>query len=242
MPINPDDFEIVKNEVSYEKKTFQDITKESKEIDVEIAAREILIWAANNVEEFIDNQRKIFKLDLIIDAEDGATESMPAIRKLQDLYRAIPEDPELDIENLGDEDATYDQLTDTQKGEITKIQRCRAVLDTVTNDVYLCMKTNEDLRSELFKRMAFYYEMKGLSSGNLLIDALSGEVDVNKFEYEAFPVGVQVRSPIVERKGVDGNLTKEGGKIINEYVIPEGFTLWLEIAFKAKNQQMGSMF
>jgi hypothetical protein len=43
-------------------------------------------------------------------------------------------------------------------------------------------------------------------------------VSILKFEYEAFSVGVKVRNP------------KENNTI-KEYVIPEGFTIWIEIAF-----------
>jgi len=244
MPINPENFEMAITPVQYEKKEIPTIIEESQSIDVEESAREILTWAANNVEQFIDNQKKIFKLDIVIDAEEGATETMPVTRRLQNLYRALPDDPELSITEAMNEDtmSMLDNLTDEQNELIGQIQQCKATLDTITNDIFLCMRSNEELLAALFKRMAFYYEMQGISQGNLLIEELTGEVDVSKFEYEQFPVGVQVTAPIIEKMDEDGNVTEEGGNVVNEYVIPEGFTMWLEIAFKSKQKNMQSLF
>ena len=229
-------------QVEYEKKPIAEILKESELIDTEESAKEILIWIANNVEQFIDNQRKRFKLDLIIDAEDGATETMPCTRALQDLYRAIPEDPEVEVESIGNLESFYDQLTESQKKHLEVIQDCRTALDNVANAIQEEMRSNQVMLEALFKRMGFFYEMKGVNQGNLLVEELVGEVAINKFEYEAFPVGVNVTAPVVEVHEEDGSITKSGGDVQTSYVIPEGFTVWLEIAFKAKQQQMGSLF
>ena len=43
-------------------------------------------------------------------------------------------------------------------------------------------------------------------------------LSILRFEYEAFSVGVKVRNP-------------KDNNTITEYVIPEGFTIWIEIAF-----------
>jgi hypothetical protein len=74
----------------------------------------------------------------------------------------------------------------------------------------------------LFKRMAYYYELKGISRGKLLIQELEGQVSIVKFEYEAFSVGVKVRDP-------------KKDTTIREYVIPEGFTVWIEIVCNPAN-------
>jgi hypothetical protein len=229
-------------EVQYEKKDIGDILNESELIDTEAAATEILIWIANNVEQFIDNQRKMFKLDLIIDAEDGATETMPCTRALQNLYRAIPDDPEVEIESIDSLESAYANLSEKEKNRLDIIQNCRTTLDNVANAIQEDMRSNQEMLEALFKRMGFYYEMKGVNQGSLLVEELVGEVAINKFEYEAFPVGVNITNPVVEVHEEDGSITESGGDVQTSYVIPEGFTVWLEIAFKAKQQQMGSLF
>lgn len=241
MTINAASTEIIQNPV-YQKKEIEVILNESKDIDTVEGAKEILKWIANNVEEFIDNQRKIFKLDLVLDAEDGATETMPNIRLLQDLYRAIPEDPVSNLEDSDDFDKAVESLNEDDKDQLELIQNCRKQLDEVSQEIHKNIKNEDELLNAIFKRMIFYYEIKGVNNGILLLQELEGEVDVIKFEYESFPVEVKVASPIIETENEDGILNKEGGDIVTHYVIPEGFTVWLEIAFKTKQEMSSSIF
>lgn len=226
---------------NYEKLPISTILEHSEKIDVALASKEVLTWIANNVEQFIDNQRRMFKLDLIIDAE----ETMAEIKKLQDLYRAIPNDPssnvDVDLANDNYNDILA-SLPQEDQDLIEQIQGCRSKLDEVTEGVFKAMKSETDLLESLFKRMGFYYELQGINEGRLLLDELDGEVDVLKFEYESFPVAVQVNSPNLEILNGDGTITKEGGEKVCEYVIPEGFTVWLEIAFKSRNREMTNLF
>ena len=226
---------------NYEKLPISTILEHSQKIDTTLASKEVLTWIANNVEQFIDNQRRMFKLDLIIDAEDTMTE----IKKLQDLYRAIPNDPssnvDIDLSNNNYNDI-LESLPKEDQDLIEQIQSCRSKLDEVTEKVFKEMKSQIDLLESLFKRMGFYYELQGINEGKLLLDELYGEVDVLKFEYESFPVAVQVNSPSLEKINEDGTTTKEGGEKVCEYVIPEGFTVWLEIAFKSRNREMTNLF
>jgi hypothetical protein len=238
-------FEMGPSVAQYEKKPIPDILKESEDVDVQASSKEILTWIANNVEQFIDNQKRMFKLDLIIDVEDGAEETMPATRQLQDLYRAIPNDPVSDIEGELTEDnynKIIEQLPPEDRELMDSIQACRSHLDSVSTQVFEAMREDEDLLASLFKRMGFYYELQGINEGQLLLEELNGEVDIVKFEYEAFPVSVQVTAPTIERMNEDGTITEEGGEVANEYIIPEGFTIWLEIAFKSKQKELTSLF
>lgn len=235
MPTSAKDFKIKHAETNYEKKSIVQILNESEFIDVEKASTEVLQWVTNNVEEFIDNQKRIFKLDLIIDAEEGAEETMHETKKLQDLYRAIPEDPELDVEDADAVESMYDSLTDEQKEVLQQIQDCRDALDQVTSNVHDAILANTEKLNELFDRMGFYYEMKGVDRGTLLVQEMSGEVDILKFEYESFPVAVKV----LVRKDMVGNLLPDEKVVFDEYMIPEGFTIWLEVAFKAVRQEIG---
>ena len=229
--------------IDYEKMSIPEILSKCEDIDVSSAAKEILTWIANNVEEFIDNQRRMFKLDLIVDAEDGAQESLPTVRKLQNLYRAIPDDPVSITDNC---EFSFQAALDAMRPEdslfMDKIQNCKNKLDEVSDKIYKAIKEEDELLNALFKRMAFYYEIQGINNGNLLLQEVDGEVDIIKFEYEAFPVSVQVTAPKTETTNEDGSVIHGGGEAVTEYVIPEGFTVWLEIAFKAKQKRMSSLF
>jgi len=246
MSINSESFKNSPPPVQYEKRNIPDILNDSESIDTKAAAKEILTWIANNVEQFIDNQKRKFKLDLIIDAEEGAQETMPVTRKLQDLYRAIPNDPvsadnlsldlpQEELDKLTSEkrqqllfQMAIDSLTEKEIAFMERIMECRSVLDEISNKIFQAMKDNHELLVVLFKRMAFYYEMQGISGGDILLEEFNGEVDILKFEYEAFPVSVQITATV--------------GDSVKEYTIPEGFTIWLELAFKSKKREMASIF
>ena len=241
MSITAEDFQIIPSDIEYDKKEISTILQESETINPETVASELVQWLINNVEQFIDNKKRIFKIDMIIDADDGQAATMPEAHKLQSLYRAIPEEPELSIGNATDLLDASKQLTEDEQKFVKKLLDCRATLDAVTSSVYSCMKSNTKMLDELFTRMSFYYEMKGVDRGNLLVEELHGEVDIVKFEYEAFNVGVKVLSPIVGESDNE-EIDAVTGKSVKQYIIPEGFTLWIEIAFKTQRQKMNSMF
>jgi len=268
---------------SYEKKSVEEIIELSKSIDIEATSKEILTWIINNVEQFIDNQKRMFKLDLIIDAEDGATESLPLTKKLQDLYRAVPEDddkidvkgvinPPLEfseetlaemnsesLQNGGelsekaqkeivgrmesvDDGSLLKNLSKEQLAKMDELSECRNILDKVTSSIFQLMKEDNELLKTLFKRMSYYYEMKGVSKGELLLQEVDGEVAILKFEYEAFTVKVNVGGTKVPVKQLDGTIVEKKASIAKSYEIPEGFSIWLEVAIKPKKKQMPSLF
>ena len=167
---------------------------------------------------------KIFKIDLILEAEAGANETMPEVRKLQNLYRAIPEDNVVCVKS--EKDVKVSSRLAKNKN-VEKIMECRKILDSVSSQIHERMLSNQELLTHLFKRMAFYYEMKAFTKDGPLIQEQSGVVEVIKFEYEAFSVGVRVSS----KKGIS-----------DEYIIPEGFTVWVEISMKAKDDIPMSLF
>ena len=68
------------------------------------------------------------------------------------------------------------------------------------------------------------------------MEEICGEVDVVNLEYEAFPMGVKVYAPTTEGIDENGNIVKSGGEEVKDYVVPEGFTILLEIAFKTNKQ------
>ena len=238
MKISVEDFKVIPSEIQYKKKPIKKILTEAQHIDVSKAANEILEWLEKNVEQFIDNQRKVFKLDLIIDAEDGKALTMPEMHKLQSLYRAIPDEPELKIS-----EALKNSYSKKQMTLFEDIRLCRDALDVVTSNIHTCMQSSIEALDKLFRRMAYYYEIKGINKGNFLTEELIGETDIVKFEYESFNVGVRVLSPIVNNSDIDGlEIDEATGKSVRQYTIPEGFALWIEIVFKSQKQQMNSLF
>jgi len=234
-----------------EKRLIESIISDSKTIDTKKVASEVLEWVTNNVENFIDDNMKVFKLDLVLDASEGMQET----KKLQDLYRSIPED-RMRMSN----------------SELEKITECRTILNDVTDRAHQDMVRDEESMNKLFERMIFYYEkiipnpenkvkafeidaqireliskkdklktdaskskvqekiLAKIDEGVKLLQfqKFDGKVAIPKFEYEAFDVGVQIKDP----------RTKEVSK---EYEIPEGFTCWIELSYGIKSRQT-SMF
>ena len=254
-------WDIKDGKVEFKKRPIKDILEEAKTIDPTRVGNEVLTWVISNVENFIDNTTKMFKLDLILENVKG----MPETTKLQDLYRAIPDDD-----------------TMTEK-ELDKATKCRKILDEITLEAHEHIRSSKDALDMLFKRMVFYYEQIIISPDNrrkaLAIDEelkklirykdevgeeqkkvvqtqitakikegeelvkfteLDGAVDINNFSYEAFSVGVKIKAnkKTVEEE-IEG-ITQEK-EVVNEYLIPESFTVWLEINYKIK-QRPTSMF
>lgn len=229
-----------------EKRPLNDIILDSETIDVERVASEVLLWATNNVENFIDDNMKVFKLDLVLDASEGMQET----KKLQDLYRSIPED-----------------RAGMSNSELGKTMECRTILNEITENVHRAMVRDEEAMNKLFERMIFYYEkiipnpenkvkafeidaqirelmskkdksksektkakiqekiLAKIDEGVKLLQfqKFDGKVTIPKFEYEAFDVGVQIKDP-------------RTGEVQREYDINEGFTCWIELSYGIKKR------
>lgn len=225
-------------DIQYEKRPIEDILEDAKTLDAKKIAEEVLVWLEANVENFIDNRLKIFNLNLILDADDQMTEA----RKLQDLYRAIPEDEHnIDMSEAENVESLEDGLSEEDKQKIDEIVKCRATLNEVTQQAYEDMQESKEYLEALFNKMVYYYEMKGISQGQPLIQEQKGSVAVIKFEYEAFSVGVEV----LQGQEVDpeGNIieaadpiNRDEKQVLKKYVIPEGFSCWVEISYQPKER------
>ena len=249
MPEN--NFDLAKSDVVFEKRDIGEILSELEKVDDSKIAQEVLSWLDANVENFIDNHMKIFKINLVLDS----SECMQETKKLQDLYRAIPDD-----------DEKMSEL------DLEKLTKCRRTLDGITGKAHSNMVKNEEAMNKLFERMIFYYEkiipdpenkskaleidekikelmekkdklkdekcsddvQKEISSkiGEgvklLQFQKLNGKVTIPKFEYESFDVSVQIKD----------SKTKEVRK---SYNIPEGFAVWVELSYGIKTRPT-SMF
>jgi len=231
-----EEFTVITNNNTYEKKPLVKIIEESKSVDCKKIALEVIGWAIENVENYIDNTVKIFKLDLVLDAE----ETMQETKKIQDLYRAIPNDEDLIdpdiVTKLKEAEKNGQPLEMDEETEkiMDSIQDCRKVLDEIVKKAHEEINSLNEYMDKLSERLVYYYEMKGVKDGVPLIQDLNGSADIIKFEYESFNVGVRVREAVVEKETSEGEIIEEGGSVVSEYIVPEGFTLWIEIALKDK--------
>jgi 3-keto-L-gulonate-6-phosphate decarboxylase len=127
-----------------EKRTLEDIINDSKTINTKLVAEEILTWAINNVENFIDSEEKIFQISLTIDSSEGMSES----QKLQNLYRAIPEDEDFAIAG-GFNIEEFNKKTKSREKELDnlleKVSNCRRILDEIVKECHAEMKNRKDL-------------------------------------------------------------------------------------------------
>jgi hypothetical protein len=241
------------------------IIEDAKSIDTNAAAQELLTWLIANVENYIDNDKKIFRIDLII---DDSVNEMPQLKKLQGLYKSVPDDlghdhglSNKELDKLLDECVVY---RETLNKVIDKIHEEANKLWTI---------------KELYNRMAFYFEkiipdpnsykraleidieLKDLARRHseaigplkdelrkvieekiaegvsiLKYDKMDGNVRIESFEYEAFDISVESGS---NAGGTDtnGNTIYSDASPNNGYVIPEGFSIELSIAFESKKRQ-----
>ncbi len=252
--------------MKFEKRSINDILGDAQKINPTVVAAEVLKWLVMHVEDYVDSSNTIFKLDLIIDNSSNMSET----KKLQDLYRAIPDDPnDPNAENVSQE-------------ELDNAQECRRTLDKVTEEAYKNIKGAQAVLDKLFERMIFYYEkvipnpenrakaliideelkvliknkektkskkkkdeiqaqiVAKIKEGDALVkfEELTGAVNISKFEYEAFSLSVQLKDTTKDKDDVEVIMgedeQEEEEKILNEYVVPEGFTIWLELNYKQK--------
>ena len=221
--------EVVQEKLEVAKRPIDDILNDAEKIDVDLIASQVLDWATENVENYVDNHVTSFKLDLALDNCDEMSEA----KKLQDLYRAIPyADSDIHV-NLDDIEEFENNVVDSENEK--ECQACKDKLDLITKKAFDSVQSDKIRLQKLFKRLVYYYEMKGVKDGVPIIQEQEGFVKILRFEYEAFSVGVKVVEglDIVDKQ--TNEIVKQGDKeIVKEYVIPEGFTLWIQLVHKPK--------
>jgi hypothetical protein len=81
-----------------------------------------------------------------------------------------------------------------------------------------------------------------IDEGKALVEygELGGKVVINKLDYEAFSVGIKLKSGTHD---IHGNpIPEEQREVLKEYVMPEGFTLWFQIVFDEEEVIPTSLF
>jgi hypothetical protein len=88
-------------------------------------------------------------------------------------------------------------------------------------------KRRDELQSEI---------VKAIEEGETLVNftELEGVSEILNFEYEAFNVGVRVKEGSHDEMGLP--IPEEQRQTHKEYVIPEGFTVWIQIVSKLKQR------
>jgi hypothetical protein len=204
----------------YEKFSIDEILERKDLINKKKAAEELIEWLKVNVPNFIDNKERLFKIDLVVAEE--SKENIENIKLLQDLYRGIKEDSFYIGEDGNNK--TFEEITEEDLKDVMSV---RGELDKITEEINEYILKSEKLK-ELFDVMVFYYELSGINKGKLVLKELTGSVSVS-LQYDSFDVGVKV---------ID-SITKETCK---EYIIPEGFSVSLEIAFRDVKRSISSLF
>lgn len=113
-----------------------------RKIDHKEIAKEIVSWLIRNVENYIDNTTNYYKIDIVLENEE-----LPETYKTQKLYR--------ECGNL------YDALMESEKkskNKLDKIEKCRKMLNEITEQAFFSIKENKEQLVDLFKRMVFFYE------------------------------------------------------------------------------------
>lgn len=207
------------------------IIDDSKTVDPKKVAAEVLDWIADNVAYFIDNKSRMFKLDLIID--DTKAEQFPETKKLQDLYHSIPDEKGIvDLSKVVNKDIDWTMDLTPEENRMLELHgNCRSELDKVTEAAYNAMLVDKERLLKVYDKMSFFYEMKGINKGKFLIQELDGAIGIMRFEYEAYAVPVEVVKKKMEQQE-NGSLVQKESEMLYKYVIPEGFSIWIEISLK----------
>ena len=196
------------------------ILEGAKAINPADVAGEVGQWLLDNVENYVDNHRHVYRLYLTV----GAANSMSNTGALQLLYMSIPspEDSE-DKEGLAREG------------------RCLDALDDVTTRVKAALQADKASLAKLHERLIYYYEMTGFSSeSGPIVQQFDGYVELFEFVYEPLSMEV-VTSAGVDVVDTDGNLIGQSGpkKVVKREVMPEGFAVEFELKhWKRPPQEM----
>jgi len=190
--------------MSVPKLSADEIRKRMKEIDAKVVASEVLDWLIQNVENYIDNCQKTFRLVLTVVAD-----IMPVTKALQDLYMAVP-----------DEEGVIGELMDG--------------LDAVTEKAKLHMQADKERTEKLFKRLVFFYEMTGFNNvSGPIVQQMDGCVEITEFLFDPVSMTLQVKQPVVKIVDGQPVETGEK-RVVKEIPVPEGFGVELSIDYWPK--------
>lgn len=191
---------------------------DQESLNFKTAAEETINWLINNVENFIDNHKKYFRIDLIL----NESSDFPILNKIHNLYKNLPEDYEIKNANLSPEET---------ESAFLKLNEIKSILDDIISKVKAEIDKC-DLLTKLFDKMIFFYELTGITSKGLIFNKLIGSVAIPKFMYDDFPVEVKIKNKKVNQETGEETVVGE-----TTHVIMPGFSLELEISFVKEREQ-----
>ena len=195
--------------------TEEEIMEKAKQVDPKISAKEIIQWLIDNVENYVDNHRVVYRLYLTVNAHN----TMEHTGLLQLLYMSIPSP-----KDSKDEDA---------KGVE---DRCLDVLDDITTKVKEELVASKDMLKDLYVRLVYYYEMTGFSSqSGPIVQEFDGYVELSEFIYEPLSMEVVVSSgeDIVDTDGNHIGQSKPKA-VVKREMLPEGHAVEFELKYWKK--------
>jgi len=149
----------------------QEIESLAATVDPDKLAEEVLQWLCGGVEQYVENQQTLYRVYITVDAPDD----MPNAYKVQELYSRIPESDPVVEERLLD-------LLDAKVAEAKRIIPSKA-----------------ELMQTWFRKLAFYYEMTGLSvETGPVIQEMDGEIRLLEFLFEPVPMMIQIKQRVGE--------------------------------------------
>lgn len=245
------------------KKKVNDLLSASKSINGDIIALEVTNWLIKNVENYVDNTTKYYKLDLVIDNDE-----LPETRESQNIYREIGQ--------ITDHIMGNPVLMNKSQKKLELLSEIRMILDRATNKAFDKMKSSGELMETLFKRLSFFYEKiipnpESKKRANeideelkaLIIEKDSMATQVEKDEvqkkildkinegvalvkFTELDGAVSINKFEYESFDVNVSLKKKDDKgqsvTIKDYNIPEGFVVWMEISHHPRIKRPSVMF
>jgi len=139
-----------------------------KKIDPKAVAAEVLAWLIQNVENYIDNTQKTFRLVLTV-----AADTMPVTKALQDLYMAVPDD-----ENVGELMDSLDEITAEAK-------------DIMQADA-------ESIEKLFRRLVFFYEMTGFCNATGPIVQQMDGCVEISEFMFDPVSMTMQVKQPVVK--------------------------------------------
>ena len=208
-----------------------ELQKVVDEISPAELAGEFLDWLIKNVEQYVDNHKTKFILNISPKEAGG----MPIAERVETLYQAL-DGESVEISIRGDSEFDWSSLDEATQKSVEEETSKLMILHTLVEKAYQSMLNNEKRLSELFKRIAFYYELIGFRNGIPIEKQIGGAVHIDTFHYEAVSVPVEIkgRVPVFdENNELVGMKETES----STYMIPPSFVIDLDFELLDKRTQ-----
>jgi len=210
----------------------KDLEATVKKIDAAELASEFCKWLIDNVEQYIDNHKTKFILN-ISPIEVG---DMPVSEQVENLYRQL-DGEKVEVSISRGEELDWDSLDSETRSAVEDETAKLVILHELVERAYKIMVDDKVGMEKLFKALAYYYELVGFRDGIKIEKELDGCVNITAFHYEAISVPVEIKgkTPIFNDDGeVIGVEPCEATKT---YMIPPSFAIDFDIEMFDKQVQ-----